>query len=259
MSLFLRDLSPHKLLASGPTRADARGDYFSTHRIGFLYSGRPKNYDALVHIEHPVNPTLKPELLAQAYAELVAQEIEKGNPQLFATFTLKPYSKDARGRPRFHRPSSALKKYRWFLDNKLRAVQGYHLDYLLFPESHRNGSLHIHTALSNVDLLNPVYAPWVEKQDKKGRAHWVSLGMEELAWRYLGRASVRVWGGLAGNLTAADYFSKDMFRWDKLYREPHKLFEASPRWGKRGHKRGEIIVESSLGNLEVGSSLVLGD
>ncbi|GAI53319.1 unnamed protein product, partial [marine sediment metagenome] len=113
---------------------------------------------------------------------------------------------------------------------EVKRIQGYSPDFISFHERQHSGNHHYHLAMSNVNLSLPAFTPIVERHDKRGKPQLAFRGLEEIAWGIMGRAGFEFWGGLDGSLTAAYYFTKDMFRWSK---GGEVDVEVSPLWGKR--------------------------
>jgi len=222
------------------------------------YRGKSTGYDRALARARPVNPVEDRAGLVLAYADFIEGVVERDkdgkprDPQLCVTLTPRPlgysntpvfaarliqgqgqlWSEDPEtlhGRPIYVSQKTAY-KLKDKVIGEVKRIQGYSPDSICFHERQRNGNHHYHLAMSNVNLSLPAFTPIVQRRDKRGKAQLAFRGLEEIAWGIMGRASFVFWGGLDGSLTAAYYFTRDMFRWNK---GGEVDVEVSPLWGKR--------------------------
>lgn len=236
-----------------------------THR-----GSKPPAYERALLRTRPVNPSEDRAGLVLAYAELIEGMKDKDGkprkPQVFVTITPRPLGYDdapvfapvlIQGQAELWnpnpnslhgRPIYVSQKIAQLLKEKvieeIKRIQGYSPDYICFHERQRNGNHHFHLAMSNVNLSLPAFAPIVERQDKRGKPQLVFRGLERIAWGVMGRGSFELWGGLDGSLSAAYYFTRDMFRGSK---GGEVDMEVSELWGKRIRKQPPFIfADNSL-------------
>jgi len=237
-----------------------------------VYKGRLPAYERALSRTRPVSPIEDRAGLVLAYADFIEGMVERDpagkpcKPQLFVTLTPRPlgyrstpvypaklvsgqghlWSQDPEtlhGRP-IYVSEKIARRLKDRVIEEVKRIQGYNPDYISFHERQRNGNHHYHLAMSNVNLVKPAFQPVIERRDKRGKPQLAFRGLEEIAWGIMGRASFEFWGGLDGSLTAAYYFTKDMFRCNK---GGEVDVEVSPLWGKRKYRQPQFtLTDNSL-------------